>query len=231
MCGRYTLRRIEAARQQFDAIADPTFEEFSELRIVPRFNIAPSQDVAVVRINAKGDRVLGLVQWGLVPHWTKGEPKLRPINAKAETVATSGMFRQAFSRRRCLVPADGFYEWRKIDLKTKQPMFMHFPDDRVFAFAGLWERWTPDEQAEPVDTCTIVTTSPNELMKPIHDRMPVILRPEDYGPWLDKETDPEKAQAMLRPYADDELEAIKVSTLVNSPKNISNDCVRPLAEE
>jgi putative SOS response-associated peptidase YedK len=228
MCGRYTLRRIDVARLHLNAMDEPTFEEFDEKRIVPRFNIAPSQDVCVVRINKNGDRVLGLVQWGLIPSWTKGAPKMKPINAKAETVQTSGMFRQAFSRRRCLVPADGFYEWKKLDPKTKQPMFIHYADDRIFAFAGLWERWQPNEQAEPIETCTIITTTPNELMRPIHDRMPVIVRPEDYGLWLNKDADPNEAEKLMRPYADGELEAVPVSRTVNSPKNNTPECVEPL---
>jgi putative SOS response-associated peptidase YedK len=207
---------------------EPGFEEFSEK---VRFNIAPSQMIPVVRLNKSDERVISWIEWGLVPHWTKEKPKMRPINAKAETVSTSGMFKQAFSRRRCLVPADGFYEWRKIDPKTKQPMFMHFPHDRVFAFAGLWERWKPDEGTEPVDTCTIITTTPNTLMSSIHDRMPVILRPEDYESWLDKETKVSDAAAMLKPYADGELRAVPVGRLVNSPRNDSEECVRPLAEE
>ena len=124
------------------------------------------------------------------------DPALGQRNAKdqadqrrAETVPTSGMFKQAFARRRCIVPADGFYEWKKLDTKTKQPMFIHFPDDRVFGFTGLWERWKPSDDAEPVDTCTIITATPNALMASIHDRMPVILRPDDYGKWLEREPD------------------------------------------
>ena len=174
MCGRYVLRSIDLARSAFNASLDPGFEEFTER---PRFNIAPSQDVAVVRINQSGDRVLGLVRWGLIPHWAKEQPKIQPINARAETVPTSGMFKQAFAQRRCIVPADGFYEWKKLDAKNKQPMFIHFRDDRVFGFAELWERWKPTEDAEPLDTCAIITTTPNTLMSSIHDRMPVILKP------------------------------------------------------
>ena len=177
MCGRYTLRRIDISKTGFDAMPEPGFEEFTER---PRFNIAPSQDIAVVRINKGGGRSVGPVRWGLIPHWAKQMPKVQPINARAETVTTSGMFKQAFVRRRCIVPADGFYEWRKLDAKTKQPMFIRLPGDRAFGFAGLWERWRPDDETEPVDTCTIITTTANGLMAPIHDRMPVILRPEDY---------------------------------------------------
>jgi putative SOS response-associated peptidase YedK len=228
MCGRYTIRRIDLARAAFNAQLAEAFDEFSERA---RFNIAPSQDIPVVRINKEGGRSIGLVRWGLIPHWAKAEPpKVQPINARAETVQTSGMFKQAFARRRCLIPADGFYEWRR-EGKSKQPMFVHFPDDRVFGFAGLWERWRPAEDAEPVDTCTIITTTPNKLMSDIHDRMPVILRPEDYGTWLDRDTDPQQAAKLLRPYTDGELEAVPVSKTVNSPKNDTPACVTPLAEE
>ena len=227
MCGRYTLRRIDLIRGGFDASLLPSFEEFTER---PRFNIAPSQAIPVVRLDSSGKRVLGTVRWGLIPSWTKGKPKHEPINARAETLATSGMFRQAFERRRCLVPADGFYEWRKLDAKTKQPMFVHRRDDGVFAFAGLWERWKPDPEAEPVDTCTIITTTPNELMAPIHDRMPVILDPADYARWLDRETPAADVAGLLRPCPPDEMEARPVSTRVNSPRNDDEECVQPLAD-
>jgi putative SOS response-associated peptidase YedK len=226
MCGRYTLRRVDLTKAGFDALPEPGFEEFTER---PRFNIAPSQDIAVVRLNRDGVRGIGPVRWGLIPHWAKDVPKVRPINARAETVRTSGMFKQAFARRRCIVPGDGFYEWKKVDAKTKQPMFVHFPDDRPFGFAGLWERWRPDADTEPVDTCTIVTTTPNHLMAPIHDRMPVILRPADYGRWLNPETDADEAAALMRPYPDGELEAISVEQLVNSPKNDVPECVKSMA--
>jgi putative SOS response-associated peptidase YedK len=226
MCGRYTLRRIDISKAGFDAVPEPGFEEFTER---PRFNIAPSQDIAVVRMNKNGGRSIGPVRWGLIPHWATEMPKAQPINARAETVTTSGMFKQAFARRRCIVPADGFYEWRKIDAKTKQPMFVHLPDDRAFGFAGLWERWKPDEETEPVDTCTIITTAANGLMAPIHDRMPVILKPEDYGLWLDRDADPQDAAKLMRPYPDGELEAVPVDRLVNSPKNDVPQCVQSLS--
>ena len=209
---------------------EPGFEEFTER---PRFNIAPSQDVAVVRINKEGGRTLGLVRWGLIPYWAKTLPKAQPINARAETVRTSGMFKGAFERRRCIIPADGFYEWKKLDAKTKQPMFIHYPDDRVFGFAGLWERWRPpnDPDAPPLDTCTIITTTPNTLAATIHDRMPVILGPKDYCTWLDRKTDPQVAAQMMRPHPDGELEAMPVNRLVNSPKNDVPECVEALAED
>ena len=222
MCGRYTVRGIQPVADLFGVVLPKEFR--------PRYNIAPSQDVPVVRLDREGNRALAMLRWGLIPHWAKEPPKLQPINARAETVPTSGMFRQAFQRRRCLVPADGFYEWRKIDAKTKQPVFTHFPDDRPFALAGLWERWRPAEDAEPIDTVCIVTTTPNALMSTIHDRMPVILRPEDYAAWLDKGSDPHAAANLMRPYPDDELEAVPVTKLVNSPKNDVPECVAPLAE-
>jgi putative SOS response-associated peptidase YedK len=230
MCGRYTLRRVNLVRSGLGAMPEPGFEEFTER---PRFNIAPSQDVAVVRINKDGGRTLGLVRWGLIPYWAKTLPKAQPINARAETVRTSGMFKGAFERRWCIIPADGFYEWKKLDAKTKQPMFIHYPDERVFGFAGLWERWRPadDPDAKPLDTCTIITTTPNRLAATIHNRMPVILSPEDYGAWLDRNTDPEVAAQLMRPDPDDELEAIPVNRLVNSPKNDVPGCVEGLAED
>jgi putative SOS response-associated peptidase YedK len=227
MCGRYTVRRVDLLASQFAADASPLFETFDER---PHFNLAPSQHVPVVRLSASGKRTLSAVRWGLIPSWTKGKPKQQPINARSETVATSGMFRQAFARRRCLVPADGFYEWRRVGEK-KQPMFMRRSDDALFAFAGIWERWTPDEEAEPVDTVAILTTSPNDLMKPIHDRMPVILPVAEYDRWLDRDVPGDDVAGLLRPYAEVDLTAARVSSRCNSPANDDCDCVAPLAEE
>ncbi len=203
------------------------FEEFDEKAIVPRFNVAPSQSVPVIRLDKDGARVANSIRWGLIPFFTKGKPTTQPINARAETVATSGMFRQAFQRRRCLQVADGFYEWKKIG-EEKQPMFIRFKDDRPFAFAGIWERWIPEEGAEPVDTVCHVTTKPNSLMAPIHNRMPVILRQEYYEKWLDKDTNIDAIKRLLRPLPDDELEAYPVTRAVNSPKNDTAENVKPI---
>jgi putative SOS response-associated peptidase YedK len=228
MCGRYTLRRVNLARSGLNALPEPTFEEFSE-HGRPLFNVAPSQSVPVVRLDKEGRRTAGLLRWGFIPHWAREQPpKVRPINARAETVGASGMFREAFQRRRCLVPADGFYEWRRVDAKNKQPMFVHFPDDRLFAFAGLWERWRADPDAAPTDTFTILTTTPNELMTPIHNRMPVIIRRDDYDQWLDPGTDTGRAAELLRPYPDGELEAVPVGRTVNNPKNDTPECIERL---
>src|SRR6266567_221263 len=135
MCGRYALRRSLLAAAVYRAMNLPPFEEFTDNKLIPRFNIAPSQLVPVIRLNAKGDPVVSQITWGLVPSWTRGAPKTRPINARAETVATSRMFKQAFERRRCLIPADGFYEWQGAK-PPKQPYFIHRRDDEVFSFAG-----------------------------------------------------------------------------------------------
>lgn len=224
MCGRYTIRRVDLFIRP-GAMEAPMFETFDEKRVspafdwVPRYNIAPSQAVPVVRMDARDARSVGLVKWGLIPSWTKGKPKLQPINARAETVGTSGMFRTAFDRRRCLVIADGFYEWQRLDERTKQPMFIRLRDDRSFAFAGLWERWKPDPDADAIDTMTILTTAPNELMRPIHDRMPVILNPADHDRWLDRNVPGTDVLDLLRPYDANEMEAWPVSSRVNSPRN------------
>jgi putative SOS response-associated peptidase YedK len=223
MCGRYTVRRVDLLQRAYAATFTPLFEEFVER---PHFNVAPSQHVPVVRLNKAGDRVLGALRWGLIPHWTRGKPKTQPINARSETVASSGMFRQAFERRRCLMPADGFYEWQGLR-PPKTPYFFRSPDDRPFAFAAVWERWQADEQSEPVETCCLLTTTPNGVMRPVHDRMPVILRPEDYGRWLDRGTTGADVADLLRPLPDDALERWPVSTAVNSVKHDDPSLIEP----
>jgi putative SOS response-associated peptidase YedK len=239
MCGRYTLRRLDVFLHEMANLRgaigdieagfeiDPRDEPFDEKGklLSSRFNIAPSQQIPVIRSKSDGAFALGLVKWGLIPSWTKGKPKLQPINARGETVATSGMFRQAFERRRCLIPADGFYEWKKLDAKTKQPMFIHLRGDRPFAFAGLWERWRPDENSDPIDTCTILTTTPNEVMKEIHDRMPVILAPDDFANWLNRDVPGKDVIDLVKPFDAEQMEAWPVSTAVNSPKNDGEELV------
>jgi putative SOS response-associated peptidase YedK len=214
MCGRYTLRRIDTRRLGVELT--PGFEEFTER---PRFNVAPSQSMPIVRMI--GDhRELALAKWGFVPWWAKEQAKLKPINAKCETAASGRMFREAFTRRRCLIPADGFYEW-KGSKPPKQPYFIHMKDDSSFAFAGLWERWKPPDGRGAVDTFTILTTAPNELTAPIHNRMPFILQERDYERWLsgDAPTD------LLKPYDAAAMEAFPVGVKVNTPKNDSPDLV------
>jgi putative SOS response-associated peptidase YedK len=223
MCGRFTLRT--PARDLVEI-----FELLREPELTPRFNIAPTTQVAVVRQVDK-HRELSMMRWGLVPTWQK-DPKAGPplINARGETLATKPAFRMAFKKRRCLIPADGFYEWQKIaGAKVKQPYYIRFAKDGPFAFVGLWERWRGPDDAT-VETCTIVTTTPNALMESLHDRMPVILSDEDYDRWLDpKNEDVAALQDLLRPYPAEEMAAFPISTLVNSPRNDRPECIERLS--
>jgi putative SOS response-associated peptidase YedK len=218
MCGRYVLRsRAEAIAEEFDLPDVPLLE--------PRYNIAPTQPVAAVRIDPQGhEREFTALRWGLIPSWAD-DPALgnRMINARSDTVADKPAFRHAFKAKRCLIVADGFYEWMKLDGR-KQPHFIHLKDDRPFAFAGLWDRW--DKGGEPIESCTIITTDANELMAPIHDRMPVIIPKADYDLWLDPAIkDSRKLQPLLSPFDPDEMDAYPVSTLVNRPSNDVERCI------
>lgn len=227
MCGRFTR-----ANDFFSDRADQrAFLEQLRLAsadvLAPSYNIAPTQQIAAVRSVDHDGRELVMFRWGLVPAWADDlSIGNRMINARAESVAEKPAFRNAFKKRRCLVLADGFYEWQKAG-KAKQPYFIHLKGRRPFCFAGLWERWSKGEK--PVETCTILTTDANKLMAPLHDRMPVIIAPKDYDLWLDAAVqEPERLQPLLQPYPDSEMEAYPVSTLVNSPKNNSPQCVDPL---
>jgi len=183
MCGRYTLTSaVEALRQLFDfAGAAPNLE--------PRYNIAPTQRAPVIRLGADGGREMQMLSWGLVPYWAEDiSMQSHMINARGETVAEKPAFRQAFRQRRCLVPADGFYEWPTVGAKSKQPFLFRRQDKVPFAFAGLWERWVPP-QGEVLETFTIVNIAANATMAPFHDRIPVILDPLDYAAWLDPKID------------------------------------------
>jgi putative SOS response-associated peptidase YedK len=219
MCGRFTLRT--PARDLVEI-----FELLREPDLSPRYNVAPTQNVAVVRQDGKS-RELSMMRWGLVPSWSK-DPKAGPplINARSETIATKPSFRTAFKRRRCLIPADGFYEWqKKADSKTKIPHYIRMAKDRAFAFAGLWECWHGND-GSALDSCTIVTTDANDLMRPLHDRMPVILPEENFAQWLDpKNENVPELEALLRPYAPSEMTAFPISTLVNSPRNERPECI------
>jgi len=219
MCGRFTVR------SNANVIAHE-FGLSGLLDLIPHFNIAPTQLVAAVR-SLDGPRELVMLRWGLVPPWAS-ELSIgsRMINARSETVSTKPSFKKSFQSRRCLVIADGFYEWQKMDDK-KQPFFIRLKSDQPFGFAGLWER--NDKTGQPVETCTIITTTANEMMAPLHDRMPVIIPPEQYGLWLDPEAhDVTQLERLLQPFLSDEMMAYPVSTLVNSPKNDLAECVEPL---
>lgn len=203
MCGRFTLRARPAEIAK--ALGVP------ELLFDPRYNIAPSQEVLVVR--SEDDKSLVPMQWGLIPSWSR-EPK-PIINARAEGVAQKPSFRLSFRKRRCLIPADGFFEWKTIERK-KQPFYFHLPDSRVFAFAGLWDRW----QGE--DRCAIVTTEANCVVSEFHDRMPVILN--DFAAWLDPDNSEEHLLDLLRPYAG-EMRVHPVSMRVNRAAEQGSDLI------
>lgn len=221
MCGRYTLNaKPEEIIEQFGLEDPPLFK--------PRYNIAPTQSVAVVRLRPDTTRrELVQLHWGLIPSWAK-DPKVAysTINAKAETAAEKPAFRSAFRKRRCLIPASGFYEWQQQG-KQKQPMYIRLRDRRPFAFAGLWEHWELKE-GESIESCTIVTTDANAFMLPIHNRMPVILASHDYDRWLDPTVHADSLQALLKPYAADEMEAYAVSKMVNNPRSDIPQCVEPI---
>lgn len=224
MCGRYT------AAMSWSELVD--LYEITEtgipLNVAPRYNVAPTQTVPIVRSVPNG-RELAMVRWGLVPSWSKGpDSRYSMINARAETVTEKPSFRTPFRRRRCLVPADGFYEWKKAN-GAKQPYRIALNDGRPFAFAGLWDSWeSADETA--IESCTIIVTDANELVRPIHDRMPVILDPGNHVRWLDVEGTPaDEAAEMLRSYPSERMTAYPVSRMVNSPKNDDPKCIEAVA--
>ncbi|MGE3803253.1 MAG: SOS response-associated peptidase [Gemmataceae bacterium] len=222
MCGRYTMRAPAAKiAEHFEVDPLPLLE--------PRFNIAPTQQVAAVRLkHAQPGRELVRLRWGLVPSWADDlKIGYKLINARAESAATKPAFRSAFKQRRCLIAADGFYEWQKLDAKHKQPFFIHLKSDDPFAFAGLWEHWTAAD-GEIVESCSILTTEANEVMQPLHDRMPVILPPAEYEAWLNPAAKPPALQELLRPYSKNDLTAHPVSTLVNNARNENPRCVEEL---
>lgn len=224
MCGRYTqTAAFDELAQRFGI----TVEDDEHEDLTPRYNTAPSLRVPVV-VAADGGRRLLMARWGFRPAWMKAGP-LAPINAKAETVATSPMFREALARGRCLVPADGFYEWKaEAGQKRKQPYYLRLKEGGLFAFAGLW---TPSPAATGASaTCTIITTSPNALVAPIHNRMPVILERGDEDRWLDARlTETAFLLPRLRPLPAERMEAYPVSTLVSSPGNEGPELVEPLS--
>jgi putative SOS response-associated peptidase YedK len=221
MCGRFTLRSSgEAAAEAFGLGEAPD--------LLPRFNIAPGQPVAVIRqqLEAKG-RELAYLRWGLIPAWAD-DPAIgdRLANARSETAARKPSIRRAFRSRRCLVVADGFYEWQRTNGR-KQPYFVGLKNDRPFGLAGLWERW--EKGGEPVESCTILTTDANDLMQPIHERMPVLIPPDHYELWLHARCrDTQKLTKLLQPCSSKNMLAYRVSTLVNDPKHDVVECIEQL---
>jgi len=222
MCGRYTLRSNQHQLQD----AFPLFE-IPELPA--RFNIAPSQNVAAIRVEAGESKPsFASLRWGLLPYWAKTpKDKPQPINARSEGVATNRMFSKALQTRRCLVLADGYYEWVQAGEK-KQPYYIRLANEKPFAFAGLWNRWESKTEGEVVESCTIMTTEANEMMQKIHHRMPVILPASAYEQWLDpKMQDAGAATQYLLPYNSKEMAAYPVSTRVNNPRNDKPECIEP----
>ena len=230
MCGRFTLASdAEALNQTFFDFAGP-------MDLSPRYNIAPTQDVAVIA-NTPTDTAesaeIGQVDffhWGLIPSWAK-DPKIgnRMINARSETLSEKPSFRNAYKRRRCLILADGYYEWKKIPGdRSKQPVYIRLKSQKPFALAGLWEIWQADGMEESLRSCTIITCPPNAVLADIHHRMPVILPQAAYGEWLTPdERSRDALQPLLVPYADEEMEAYPVSRFVNRPTNDSPECIAP----
>jgi len=222
MCSRFTLSKKAAELESLFAVKMPH-------ELLPRYNIAPSQPVIAVRMRPNApQREAVLLQWGLVPSWAK-DPTMgsRLINARSETVAEKPAFRMAFRHRRCLIPSDGFYEWRGMPGK-KQPYHIRMRDGALFAFAGLWEVWEGLEGY--LETCAILTTEANHVVRPLHNRMPVILPPADYALWLDTSmSDTKKLHALLHPYPSEEMVAIPVSTRVNNPTNEGPALLEPIA--
>ncbi len=214
------MTRADKIAQQFEV---EEIDDGGELP--PRYNIAPAQQVAIIRQHHDHPgRRLSSARWGLVPFWSK-DPNIgyKMINARAETIAEKPAFREAFRTRRCLIPADGFYEWKK-EGKTKQPFSFTMIDDSIFAFAGIWERWK-DPKGTIVETCSILTTAANALLADMHDRMPVIVSPEDYELWLDPGfKNPDGLIDILKPYDPRLMKRYPVSTRVNLVKNDDPEC-------
>lgn len=219
MCGRYSLSPTE--RELVDRFQ---IEEFHDTRIVPRFNIAPSQDVSVI-ISIDNQKVLTSCRWGLIPSWVKDLSRMKPIiNARAETIAEKPSFKKALISQRCIIPADGFYEWKTV-AGGKTPMRICLKDKQLFGFAGLWETWTSPD-GEVIRTCTIITVAANSAVADIHERMPVVLNSEMESTWLNSTLkDPKVIQEMLLPYRDSEqIMTYPVSKLVNSASVDTPQC-------
>ncbi len=216
MCGRFTRLYTWKTLHELLDLRYPLPEDMR-----PSWNVAPAQTTPVCRLNAQGEREVVVMRWGFTPHWSK-EPAPGPINARGETVATNGMFRAAYQSRRCLVPISGFYEWRKTD-GHKQPFYLRLINDDAFCLAGIWDRWGGPGNDATV-SFAIITTTPNELVTAIHDRMPVIVRRQNYDAWLASSG---PSDSMLRTFPAAEMEAFPVSTRVNNTRNNDADlCVR-----
>ncbi|MCB9851466.1 MAG: SOS response-associated peptidase [Phycisphaerales bacterium] len=224
MCGRYTL-----TCELDDLIAEFGIEVATELS--PRYNIAPTQYAPIIR-STSGTLRLDNLRWGLIPSWSKDASiGARLINARSETADSKPSFRSAFKSRRCIAPATGFYEWKKTGTGSKQPYWIHLANDRPMALAGLWETWTSDD-GKPMETFTILTTTPNDKMATLHDRMPAMLSHDDVEAWLNTEaTDATRLKAMLHPWQDSPLALTPVGTRVNNVRNDDSSLIEEVATE
>ncbi len=220
MCGRF------AQIEPLSNIIKTFFIDEFTTELTPHYNIAPGTRILSI-VSNNGKRLLVDLQWGLVPHWVK-DPSIgqKLINARGESVNEKPSFRGAFKKNRCLIPASGFYEWKK-EGKIKIPHYVKLKSGDPFTFAGLHETWISPAGRE-LHTCTIITTTANSIMEPIHDRMPVIIPREKYDLWLDIVSQPEDLLALVAPYPADEMQLYPVSTMINSPKNESAECIAPL---
>jgi putative SOS response-associated peptidase YedK len=221
MCGRYTLEMDKGRLTGLFGLGEFDFD------LLPRYNIAPSQAVVVVGLKPGGERRgLALLNWGLVPRWAN-DPNdgPRPINARAETLLEKPMFRESVRKRRCLLPATGFFEWKTVG-KKKEPFLIRPHDGGVWAFAGLWDTWT--DGARKLATCTIITVPSNDAVRPLHDRMPAIVPPTEFDRWLGTATAVEDALAILKPWPAEWTTVLPVGPMVNSVKNESPECITPI---
>lgn len=227
MCGRYTqtVTDPQLLAQTFQLETLPSY-------LAPRYNIAPSQSVAAIVKDDSNRNQLAMMRWGLIPSWAKDATVgNRMINARAETLTEKPSFRAAFRSRRCLIVADGFYEWKTNEDGSKTPIYIHLKDGSIFGMAGLWEQWKDPSTGELITSCTIITTNPNELIKPLHHRMAVIMPSTDHEQWLDpRQTDTHQLEPLLRPYTATEMMAYPVSTRVNNAKYDGPDLIEPLVE-
>jgi putative SOS response-associated peptidase YedK len=223
MCGRFVSKaKKEEIEKEFKV-------KIGDDLVAPRYNIAPTQLVSAIT-EIENLREVSIFKWGLVPHWAKDESignKL--INARAETLREKPSFRDAFRSRRCIIPASGFYEWQKTAKGAKQPFYFYLKEKEVFGFAGLWEEWLDKETGELTETCTIITTEANDVLKPVHDRMPVILKSDAYQEWLNpKEKNTDRLQKMLVSYPAEEMESHAVSRAVNIASSDSAELIAPV---
>ena len=221
MCGRFALPYPSKTVAEHFSVSE-------QISFAPRYNIAPSQHLSVIRSKKDGPGLqMAMMRWGLIPRWAKDEKiGYKMINARAETVAEKPAFRSAYRQRRCLIAAGGFYEWKREE-KSKQPYYLTMKDKKIFAFAGIWERWQ-SPGGKPVESCAILTTEANGSVRSIHDRMPVIIAPIDYDIWLGPVPDQDRLQQLLRFGQLTSLRIYPVSDMVNSPKNDSPSCIQEI---